>query len=200
VAPPTAAVAPPAAPAPTAPGAAAADSALIRPRPGFVDLPGFSIQAQPGFETPLRALFDAQHFWSLNALSQTATRLEWQLMDPQAAGIYIPGQSLISINRRWSRGDPRALAAILEHEAKHVADWIAGVDMRSPRGCVAAEARAFAEEAKTWGELVGARGKPNPRDDLEKSLNWKLSIYQQDPGSIEALIADNSGYQQECRL
>ena len=181
---------------PAGPGPAS----LTRVQPTMVTLPGYSIQAQVGFEPALLALLEIKHFWTLNALASTGTRLEWANLRPDAAGMYAPGDALVSINRRWMRSDQRAVAALVEHEAKHVADWLAGEDMSSPRGCLATEARAFREEAKTWGELVGPNGKPDPRDELERSLNWKLSIYQRDPAQIDAIIVQNDGYRVQCRF
>jgi hypothetical protein len=114
--------------------------------------------------------------------------------------MYEPTEGLITINVRWARSDPRALAAIVEHEAKHVADVLAGLDVYSPSGCLTTEINAFYEEAKTWGELVGPRGKVDPRDDLERSLNYKLSLLERGQDAIRALILQNPGYRTQCQL
>jgi hypothetical protein len=163
-------------------------------------LSGFPIQADASFTPALEQLLNLKHTWTLQALAFTGTRLEWSLMAPDAAGSYLPDRGVVTFNARWARSDPRALAALIEHEAKHVADALAGLDVTSPSGCVISEVNAFREEAKTWGELVGPGGKPNPADDLERSLNLKLNIYQQNPGGIEALITNNLGYQTQCHL
>lgn len=191
----------PAAAAPTpVPPDAAGSSALVQPS-GIVTFGGFAIQAQRGFEASLRVLWELQHTWTLNALASTGTRLEWSAaMRPHEVGLYAPREALILINSRWAASDPRALAAQVEHEAKHVADWLAGEDLSTPRGCVAAEVRAFSEEAKTWAKLVGPRGKANPRDDLERSLNYKLEIYQQGPARVEAFILESSHYRALCHV
>jgi hypothetical protein len=81
-----------------------------------------------------------------------------------------------------------------------VADVLAGIDPSTPNGCLATEVNAFYEEAKTWGELVGPRGKLDPRDDLERSLNYKLSLLQRGPDAIRSLILQNPGYRAECQL
>lgn len=184
------AVAPPLSPPPTEP----INQAIIGP------IAGYPIVADQGLWPALQLLFQLNHTWTLQALSATGTRLEWGLMSPDAAGVYQPARGLITFNVRWRRSDPRALAAVIEHEAKHVADLLAGLDINSPAGCVTTEVNAFREEAKTWGELVGPRGKPNPQDDLERSLNFKLAIYQQRPDMIPSLIMQNSGYQMQCHL
>lgn len=180
----------PAAPAPAEP----INQAIIGP------VPGFPIAADQGLWPALQLLYQLNHTWTLQALSATGTRLEWGLMSPDAAGVYQPARGLITFNVRWRRSDPRALAAVIEHEAKHVADLLAGLDIDSPAGCVTTEINAFREEAKTWGELVGPRGKANPQDDLERSLNFKLAILQQRPDAIPSLIVQNSGYQMQCHL
>ena len=92
------------------------------------------------------------------------------------------------------------LAAIIEHEAKHVADFISGMDIESPTGCIATEVNAFREEAKTWGELVGPAGKVDPVDELEYSLNVKLALLRQSPDAVEKLILQSSGYRAQCHL
>ena len=121
-------------------------------------------------------------------------------MPADASGAYQPGRSLITFNLRWYRSDPRALAAIIEHEAKHAADFISGVDIESPAGCIATEVNAFREEAKTWGEFVGPAGKLDPQDDLETSLNFKLALLRQNPDAIEKLILQSAGYRSQCHL
>lgn len=165
-----------------------------------LSLAAFPIRADPNFTPALEQLLALQHTWTLQALAATGTRLEWTLMAPDAAGSVRPDLGAIRFNARWYKSDSRALAALVEHEAKHVADALAGLDVASPTGCVMSEVNAFREEAKTWGEMVGLAGKPDPQDDLERSLNSKLSIYQQQPDTIQALITRSPGYQRQCKL
>ena len=89
---------------------------------------------------------------------------------------------------------------MIEHEGKHVADMLAGLDVHSPNGCITTEVNAFREEAKTWGELVGPNGKANPRDDLEHSLNYKLYLLRTNPNAIPSLILQSPGYRTQCQL
>jgi hypothetical protein len=121
-------------------------------------------------------------------------------MQADAAGMYQPDRSRITINTRWYRSDVRALAAIIEHEAKHVADLLSGLAVDTPAGCMKTEINAFYEEAKTWGELVGPNGKADPKDDLEYSLNFKLSVLRRNPTAIENLILQSPGYRMQCHL
>ena len=114
-------------------------------------------------------------------------------MAPDAAGSFRSDLGAIRFNARWYKSDPRALAALVEHEAKHVADALAGLDVASPTGCVMSEVNAFREEAKTWGELVGPAGSQIPRTTWSASLNGKLRIYQQQPDTIQALITRSPG-------
>ena len=160
----------------------------------------YDISADRGLWPALLLLQNIQHTWTLQALASTGTRLDWALMPPDAAGMYQPTRGLVTFNVRWQRSDPRALAAIVEHEAKHVADMLAGLDVASAEGCIVTEVNAFREEAKTWGELVGPRGKLDPQDDLERSLNQKLALYLKDPDGILDLIIRNPGYRSQCRI
>ena len=162
-------------------------------------LTAFPIQADASFTPALEQLLALKHTWTLRALATSDTRLEWAMMAPRR-GLFLPDRSVITFNARWYRSDPRALAALVEHEGKHVADALVGLDVASPTGCLASEVNAFREEAKTWGEMVGITGKPDPQDDLERSLNSKLSIFRQRPDSIQALIANSPGYQSQCKL
>ena len=173
---------------------AAPTQALVGP------IPGYNLLADGVFWPALQILDGLHHSWTLMALSSTGTRLEWGSMSSEAAGYYQPSRGVIVINSRWQQADPRALAAIIEHEAKHVADVLAGVDVTSPSGCLKTEINAFREEAKTWAKLVGPRGKRDPRDELELSLNYKLALYQRNPEDIDALISENPGYRLQCRL
>lgn len=185
---------PPLAEAGPASQAIPATQALVGP------IPGYNLLADGVFWPALQILDQLRHSWTLTALSSTGTRLEWGAMTSEAAGYYQPSRGMIVINSRWQQADPRALAAIIEHEAKHVADVLAGVDVTSPSGCLQTEINAFREEAKTWAKLVGPRGKRDPRDELELSLNYKLALYQRNPEDIDALISENPGYRLQCRL
>jgi hypothetical protein len=177
-----------------APPAGAVNQSLVGP------LPGYSILADNSFLPALQLLHKQQHTWTLSALSSSATRLEWGPMPPDASGHYQPFRGAVTLNARWMRADPRAVAALIEHEAKHVADVLAGLDVNSPAGCLETEVNAFREEAKTWGKLVGQAGKPDPKDELELSLNYKLALYQRNPAEVELLISQNPGYRLQCRL
>jgi hypothetical protein len=163
-------------------------------------LPGYAILADSSFLPALQVLDKLRHDWTLRALSSSATRLEWGPMPLDASGHYQPFRNAVTLNARWIRADPRAVAALIEHEAKHVADVLAGLDVGAPAGCLETEVNAFREEAKTWGELVGPTGKRDPKDELELSLNYKLALYQHDPDDIEALINQNPGYRLQCGL
>jgi hypothetical protein len=170
------------------------------PEPDANSLTAFPMQADSSFTPALEQLLRVKHTWTLRALAATGTRLQWSLMAPDAAGSFLADQGIVIFNARWFKSDPRALAALIEHEGKHVADALAGLDVTSPTGCVITEVNAFREEAKTWGELIGTTGKRDPQDDLERSLNLKLSVYQQNPDTIRALITNSPGYQTQCHL
>jgi hypothetical protein len=189
------------APASTLPPATPPEQATAAPsQPAIGPVPGFRIQADLGLWPAFQVLQSIRHTWTLEALSSTGTRVEFGELIADAAGLYEPRRGVITINSRWAKSDARALAAILEHEAKHVADVLAGLDVYSPSGCLTTEVNAFREEAKTWGELVGPNGKPDPQDELERSLNFKLSLLQRSPDALQSLITQNAGYRTQCQI
>jgi hypothetical protein len=170
------------------------------PTQPFVATTGGLVSAEQALWPALQALQSLQHTWTLQALAFSGTRLEWEWLQAQEAGAYYPDESRITLNLQWYSSDPRALAAVIEHEAKHVADRLAGMDIQSAPGCIATEINALHEEAKTWGELVGASGKPRPRDELEKSLNFKLSLLRRGPAAIRNYVVQNVGYRAQCQV
>jgi hypothetical protein len=186
---------------PTAPAVVEPDVATATAASStFVALTTGIIPAEQSLWPALQWLESLQHTWTLEALVVSGTRLEWEWLQPDEAGSYYPDESRIGLNLRWSRSDPRALAAVIEHEAKHVADRLAGMDIQSASGCIATEINALSEEAKTWGELVGRAGKPRPRDKLEESLNFKLSLSRQGPDAIRRHVLQNRGYRTQCHV
>lgn len=193
------ALTPPAAAALTPPGPAQ-PSTGIASQAAIGPVPGYAIRAEASLWPALQALDRIHHTWTFEALASTGTRLAFGTLPPEAAALYEPRDGVVTFNGRWARSDPRALAALVEHEAKHVADVLAGIDVYSASGCLTTEVNAFYEEAKTWGEQVGPRGKADPRDDLERSLNYKLSLLERGPDAIRTLILQNPGYRAECQL
>ena len=102
----------------------------------------------------------------------------------------------IVVNARWQRSDPRAIATLIVHEAKHLEDDLAGVDPRTPDICFQFEMRAFTMQAAAWQTFYGPNGKARPADELDKELNSWLVAYRGGPADIEKRV--RSLYAKAC--
>ncbi|MCL4533714.1 MAG: hypothetical protein M1370_00945 [Bacteroidetes bacterium] len=93
----------------------------------------------------------------------------------------------IHLNTRWYGSDPKALAAILAHEATHADIFFTRV---VPGGdelpCPDEERQAYSTGAQLWQELYGPRGKLTPADDLDRELNLELR-YRDTPDFTRAI-------------
>ena len=94
----------------------------------------------------------------------------------------------IIVNTRWQESDPKAIATLIVHEAKHLEDDLAGVDPRTPEVCFQFEVRAFTQQALAWQALYGPTGKAEPKDDLDAELNAWLVVHRRGPGEIEKRV------------
>ena len=94
----------------------------------------------------------------------------------------------IVVNARWQDSDPRAIATLIVHEAKHLEDDLAGVDPRSPEACFQFEVRAFTQQAVAWQAFYGPGGKARAADELDAELNVWLSVHRRGPGEIEKRV------------
>jgi len=102
----------------------------------------------------------------------------------------------IIVNARWQHSDPRAIATLIVHEAKHLEDDLAGIDPRALEACFQFEVRAFTQQALTWQAFYGQGGKARPADDLDSELNDWLSVYRRGPGEIDKRVRQL--YAKEC--
>lgn len=94
----------------------------------------------------------------------------------------------IIVNARWQQSDPRAIATLIVHEAKHLEDDLAGVDPRAPETCYQFEVRAFTQQSLTWQAFYGPQGKARPTDELDAELNAWLSVHRRGAGEIEKRV------------
>jgi hypothetical protein len=94
----------------------------------------------------------------------------------------------IVVNARWQQSDPRAIATLVVHEAKHLEDDLAGVDPRVSEACFQFEVRAFTQQALAWQVFYGQNGKLRPDDELDAELNAWLSVHRRGPGEIEKRV------------
>jgi hypothetical protein len=104
----------------------------------------------------------------------------------------------ITVSDRYRSSDPRALAAVLAHEATHAAQYwrrpeptIGGIK------CYAWELEAFEAEITVWTTFFGSNGKPSPSDELERGLNALARFFHQDQDgfrrALRAAYAENCG-------
>jgi hypothetical protein len=88
--------------------------------------------------------------------------------------------------------DPRAVAALLAHEATHAHDDVYGeqadADRRlsAVRGCMVGELRARLAELEVWQQFYGPGGKPQPAHEYEADLNDELARYVAAPRQYAA--------------
>jgi hypothetical protein len=136
-----------------------------------------------GQTTPLLAILDSDTDISFGPLPEAVHARYSRL----GSGVGSAIRSIV-VNTRWQEGDPRAIATLIVHEAKHLEDDLAGVDPRSPEACFHFEVRAFTQQAETWQEFYGQNGKPRPADELDAELNAWLSVYRRGPGEIEKRV------------
>ena len=94
----------------------------------------------------------------------------------------------IVVNSRWQESDPRAIATLIVHEAKHLEDDLDGIDPRAQEACFQFEVRAFTQQSITWQMFYGPGGKPRAADELDAELNAWLSVYRRGPGEIEKRV------------
>jgi hypothetical protein len=94
----------------------------------------------------------------------------------------------IVVSSRWSQSDPKAIATLIVHEARHLADDVAGIDPRGLDGCYQFEVRAFKEQVVAWEAFYGAAGKAQPKDDLDRELNAWLAVERRGPNEIEKRV------------
>ena len=113
-----------------------------------------------------------------------------------AIALFTPIRLSVAINSSWRGADPKTLAAVLAHEASHLADYLGGVDMRSPTGCYRTEYAAFEAQAQVWRAFYGPDGKAQPTTFLDLELNRILTEITQNAHGFAASIA--ATYRQEC--
>jgi hypothetical protein len=144
-----------------------------------------------GLTTPLQAIVDSNTEVVFGPLNE--------LVHARYVRIGTGGGSAIRsiiVNTRWQQGDPKAIATLLVHEAKHLEDDLAGVDPRTAEVCFQFEVRAFTQQALAWQTLYGPGGKADPRDDLDSELNAWLVVYRRGSGEIEKRV--RQVYAEQC--
>ncbi|MFN8637521.1 MAG: hypothetical protein U0893_27020 [Chloroflexota bacterium] len=102
----------------------------------------------------------------------------------------------IVVSTRWQQSDPKAIATLIVHEAKHLSDDVAGIDPRSQEGCFQFEVRAFKAQVLAWETFYGPNGKAQPKDELDAELNTWLAVNKRGAGEIEKRVRQL--YAQAC--
>jgi hypothetical protein len=142
---------------------------------------------------------------TLQALADSDTDVSFGPLDEDRHARYIrigdngPGaiRSII-VNTRWQNSDPKAIAALIVHESKHLQDDLDGFDPHTVEGCYEFEVRAFTQQTLAWQEMYGQNGKANPRDDLDAELNAWLLVYRRGPGELEKRVRQVYEKAQAC--
>jgi endonuclease YncB( thermonuclease family) len=115
---------------------------------------------------------------------------------PGAAGTTEPLGNHIELNDALLRFDPHVLAVIIGHEGTHAIDHTAGAMDLVNFSCFEMEQRAYGIEANTWAEYYGPAGKPDPKDDGERSENYILGFHQR--GDLENFVRRSPAYERQC--
>jgi len=131
----------------------------------------------------------------MRSLSEHGVAIGFAPLEDGVVAHFLSHQLAIEVNLRWRNSDPRALAAVLTHEATHVADYFAGTKGDSPQDCFDSEQRAFFNEAVFWRNLFGQQGKQPPVDDLDRQLNFLVERIA-DPASFAEQLTVL--YKQQC--
>lgn len=113
-----------------------------------------------------------------------------------AIALFTPSRLNVAVNPSWRGADPKTLAAVLAHEASHLADYLRGADMRSSAGCYRTEYAAFEAQAQVWRGFYGPDGKAQPTTVLDMELNRILMEMTQNPQGFATSIA--ATYSREC--
>ena len=182
------------------PAAASAPVAASAPSPAAAAAPPAPAQAtirvDQGLFSAIDALEAADKLLMLNVIAQTDTEITFGDLPEHVHARYSrigrgprqPPTRTIVVNNRWRNSDPKALATIIAHEAKHLEDDLAGADVRTPEGCFNFEFRAFTEQALIWQGYYGRDGKARPQDDLDVELNSWLEAHQKGPAELEQRV------------
>lgn len=158
--------------------------------------PQARVRVEQSLAAAIDALDRADELDALNALAQSDTEVAFGDLPTSVHAKYTrigmgprraPARSIV-VNNRWRDSDPKALATIIAHEAKHLQDDLAGYDVRTSEGCVQFEVRAFTEQALVWQGFYGAGGKVRPQDELEEELNAWLALYRRSPAELERRV------------
>jgi hypothetical protein len=134
--------------------------------------------------------------WVLDALDRGQTRVEFASLAASSMGAYQHQGNVILIANAVQDVSVDVLAAILVHEATHLSDAQHARWSGSAAECLRFEERAFANEAAFWRAVFGPRGKADPVDEWEQSLNELLRDQTFDRAAARQQV--HSAYAEEC--
>jgi hypothetical protein len=136
-----------------------------------------------GLTEPLQAIVDSDTDLSFGPLPPKV-HARYSRIGTSGAGAI---RSIV-VDARWQESDPKAIATLIVHEAKHLEDDLAGIDPRTPEVCFQFEVRAFTQQTLAWQTMYGPNGKVQPQDDLDDELNGWLTVYRRGPGELEKRV------------
>tara|TARA_B100000029_G_scaffold496217_1_gene562217 strand:- start:769 stop:2076 length:1308 start_codon:yes stop_codon:yes gene_type:complete len=132
---------------------------------------------------------------ALKLASQKALTMEFTVMPMGTLAMFTSAPS-VKVNERLRNEDSRILAAVLAHELRHFEDYMRGILVAGPTGCLDAEIRAVNREAETWTRLVGSRGLHPEPSRLAQIENYRATVYADGAEAIEGLV--NRLYREAC--
>ncbi len=99
----------------------------------------------------------------------------------------------VRVSERLRGADTRVLAVVLAHELRHLEDHARGLLDASRAGCLAAETRALAREARTWMALTSPNGLQPASSDLQRMQNARAAVYAAGPAAVDRLAVQVYG-------
>jgi hypothetical protein len=164
----------------------APDGGTVRVDPGLV--PAMTVLAQLDVGRPL-----------LSALARGNVYVEYDNLDEWAH--YELSTRAIRIDESLQGADPRAVAALLAHEASHAQTDVEGIGDREEQtlgeltACVENEHRATVTELNVWLQLFGPAGKQPAANDYEEQVNGQLADYLASPAPFRESAPREHGLQ-----
>lgn len=135
----------------------------------------------------------------IDALARGGIRVE--VADLDEWGHYQSSAQAIRIDVTLVGADPRAVAALLAHEASHARGDVDGIVEREEQTlgevqeCVADEHRATVTELQVYQQLFGPLGKQPPANAYEEQVNDQLAQYRASPDAFRASAPREHGAQ-----
>lgn len=167
-----------------------------RPDTGRWTAYGYDLAAPASMWPALELLHTRGYGWVPRTLQDARARVAWGALPADLWGSYTSARNEVVLDQLIEFYPADNVAAVLVHEATHLADSLARRIGSTPADCFAAERRAFEAEAAFWLALHGPRGKPSPATGIERSSNALVYVLANDREAFERGFT--GAYEQQC--